>query len=98
MNVELPSSGCNVINSSTTFYNYSSDSRTRETYVIYDGVAHLQASQTNQYGYTYSGTCLHTGDLVYHPELQVQFPIYSLFIVVLLTVLVYRVMIKRLLP
>lgn len=98
MNVELPSSGCNIINSSTSFYNYSSDAHTRESYVIYEGVAYLQSTQTNQYGYTYSGDCLNTGDLVYKPELQIEFSIYSVLIIVLLIVLIYRVMIKRLLP
>lgn len=98
MNVELPSTGCNVINSSTSFYNYSPDSKTRETYVIYEGVAHLQSSSYNQYGYSYTGTCVHTGDFVYKPELQVIFPFYAFILAVILFILVYRVMIKRLLP
>lgn len=68
MNVELPDTGCNIINSSTSFYNYSPDRLTRKTYIIYDGSAILQAESYNQYGYSYSGTCLTTGDLVYKPE------------------------------
>lgn len=80
MNVELPTTGCNVINSSTTFYNYSNDSRTRETYIIYDGQAKLQSSSYNQYGYTYSGDCLSTGDLIYKPEIKIYFEFISLFI------------------
>lgn len=75
MNVELPSTGCNIINSSTTFYNYSADGRTRESYVIYEGKAFLQSSTYNQYGYTYTGTCLDTGDLVFKPEVGVYFPV-----------------------
>lgn len=70
MNVELPSEGCNIINSATTFYNYSADSRTRDTYIIYDGKAIKQSSSYNQYGYTYTGECLNTGDLVYKPEVK----------------------------
>lgn len=98
MDVELPSYGCNIINSSTTFYNYSNNNRTRETYIIYDGVAHLQATQTNQTGYNYTGTCLNTGDLVYKPELDVYFPVISFCVVCFILLMIYRIFIKRLLP
>lgn len=70
MNVELPSTGCNIIGSATTFYNYSPDSKTRDTYIIYDGKAIKQSTSYNQYGYSYSGDCLNTGDLVYRPEVK----------------------------
>lgn len=98
MNVELPSTGCNIINSATSFYNYSSDSRTREAYIIYDGKAIKQSSTYNQYGYTYSGDCLRTGDLQYKPELTVYFPILSFCIICFLTVIIYKIFIKRLMP
>lgn len=98
MDVVLPATGCNIINSSTTFYNYSTDGRTRETYVIYDGKAILQSTNTSQYGYTYSGDCLSTGDLVYKPELDVYFPVISFCIVCFITLMIYRIFIKRLLP
>lgn len=98
MEVELPSTGCNIITSSTSFYNYSTDGRTRDTYYIYEGVAHLQSSTYNQYGYTYTGTCLQTGDLVYKPELLVYYPVMSLFIFLLILSIIYNVIIKRLLP
>ena len=68
MDIELPTTGCNILQSSTTFYHYSSDNLTRETYIIFDGVAHLQRTETTQYPYAHSGTCLTTGDLVYKPE------------------------------
>lgn len=70
MDVELPSTGCNIINSSTTFYNYSPDSKTRDTYVIFEGKAIKQSSSYNQSGYNYTGECLNTGDLVYRPEIK----------------------------
>ena len=70
MNVELPTTGCNILISDNSFYNYSTDARTRDRYYIYEGVAHLQSSDYSQYGYTYSGTCLNTGDLVYKPEIK----------------------------
>lgn len=98
MNVELPTTGCNIINSSTTFYNYSSDSRTRDSYVIYEGVAHKQSSTYNQYGYTYTGDCLSTGDLVFKPELGVYFPVISFSVICFILILIYNIIIKRLLP
>lgn len=98
MNVELPSTGCNILISATSFYNYSSDSHTREQYYIYDGVAHLQSSNYSQYGYTYTGDCLSTGDLVYKPELQVYFPVLQFILTCFILLIVYRVIIKRLLP
>lgn len=73
MYIELPSTGCNVIQNATTFYNYSPDSRTRQTWVIYDGQAIKQAETYSQYGYTYTGDCLTTGDLQYKPEVRVYF-------------------------
>lgn len=98
MNVSLPDTGCNIINSSTTFYNYSPDSRTRNYYVIYDGEAYLQSSTYNQYGYTYSGDCLVTGDLKYKPELDVYFPVLSFCLICSILLFIYHVFIKRLLP
>lgn len=70
MNVELPTEGCNIINSSTSFYNYSTDGRTRDTYIMYDGQAIKQSTSYNQYGYNYTGECLNTGDLIYRPEVK----------------------------
>lgn len=98
MDVVLPETGCNIINSSTSFYNYSSDGRTRAYYVIYDGKAFLQSTNTSQYGYTYSGDCLVTGDLVYKPELDVYFPIISFCLVCAILLFIYHLFIKRLLP
>ena len=95
MNVELPTTGCNIINSSTSFYNYSSDSRTRENYVIYEGKAILQSSTYNQYGYSYTGTCLHTGDLVYKPELQIYFPLLSFTLISFTFYLAYKIILWR---
>lgn len=95
MNVELPSTGCNIINSSTSFYNYSTDSKTRETYVIYDGKAILQSSNYNQYGYTYSGDCLVTGDMVYRPELSIYFQFISGVIIGATLYLIYKIMLER---
>lgn len=97
MNVELPDTGCNIINSSSSFYNYSPDNRTRESYVIYEGKILLQNSTYNPNGYSYSGTCLTTGDLVYRPELKgVWFPIVGLIVILFIYRFVFRLFRGRL--
>lgn len=90
MNVDLPNTGCNIISSSSSFYNYHSDGRTRDTYIIYENQAILQNTSTSQYGYTYSGDCLTTGDLVYKPELQVYFQFFSVILCGLIAVLLWK--------
>lgn len=95
MNVELPSNGCNILISSSSFYNYSPDGRTRETYYIYDGKAFLRESTYNQYGYSYTGTCLYTGDLIYKPELQVYMPVISFILICLAILLAYKIVLWR---
>ena len=98
MDVELPTTGCNILIASDSFYNYSADSRTRKRYYIYDGQAHLQATDTSSYGYTYTGTCLSTGDLVYKPELTIYYQFISMVLCLTIGFLLYRVIIRRLLP
>ena len=98
MDVELPSTGCNILTGSTSFYNYNSNNTVRDVYYIYEGVAHKQSSSYNQYGYTYTGDCLITGDLVYKPELQVFFPLAQFCLICFIILMIYRIFIKRLLP
>lgn len=98
MDVILPDVGCNILISATSFYNYSTDLRTRDQYYIYEGVAHKQSSSYNQYGYTYTGDCLTTGDLVYKPEMEVFFPVLQFCLICFILILVYRIFLKRLLP
>lgn len=98
MDVQLPSTGCNILLSSTSFYNYSPDRRTRRRYYIFEDTAHLESESYSQYGYDYTGTCLHTGDLKYRPELQIYFPFLAALILLFGLFVVYRVIIKRLLP
>lgn len=92
MDVTLPNTGCNILISESSFYNYSPDSRTRERYYIYEGKAYRQSTDYSQYGYTYTGTCLNTGDLVYKPELKVYFEIISIVIFYLIVRLVFRLL------
>lgn len=96
MYVELPSTGCNVIQSSTTFYNYSPDSKTRQTFVLIDGNIYKQSESYNQYGYTYTGTCLSTGDLVYKPELKIYFEAIAFSLCIFLGWLLFHLIIRRL--
>lgn len=98
MEVELPSSGCNILTSATSFTNFSSDGRTRTNYYIYDGHAFKTSETYNQYGYTYTGDCLTTGSLVYRPELKIEFQALSICLFALCIFLIYKTIIKRLLP
>lgn len=98
MDVELPSSGCNILTGANSFYNYSLDGRTRQTFAIYEGQVKMVSETYNQYGYTYTGTCLSTGDLVYKPELKIYFSFISAIIFIFSLYLIYRVIFKRLLP
>lgn len=96
MYVELPSTGCNIIQSATSFYNYSPDSKTRQTFVLVDGIAYKQSETYNQYGYTYTGTCLNTGDLVYKPEFKIYFEAIAFSVCLVLGILLYNLIFKRL--
>lgn len=93
MNVELPTSGCNIINSATSFYNYSTDLRTRTTYIIYDGKAIKQAENYSQYGYSYTGDCLSTGDLVYKPEVKdFWMPHMAIFAFIVIAIMIFKLL------
>ena len=95
MDVVLPETGCNIINSSTSFYNYSPDGRTRKSYIIYDGKAILQSTSTIQYGYTYTGDCLTTGDLIYKPEIEIYFPVIAFILICAAILLAYKIVLWR---
>lgn len=96
MDVELPDTGCNIIRNSESFYNYSDDRTVRDTYYIYEGKAVLESTSINQYGYTYTGQCISTGDLVYKPELkEVFFPLVSIVLSLLLYYGAYKLMLSH---
>lgn len=96
MYVELPAAGCNIVNSATTIYNYSPDSHTRTTYVLIDGKLYKQSESYSQMGYTYSGTCLSTGDLQYRPEIKIYFEAISFALCFIIGWLLFRLIIRRL--
>lgn len=92
MNVELPNTGCNILYSADTIYNYSDNNHTRSEYSIYSGEIFLRNTSTSTYGYNVTGTCLNTGDLVYKPEVKVYFEIISVIIFYLIVRLVFRLL------
>lgn len=94
MNVEMPA-GCNIINSASSFYNYSNSNRTRRLYYIYDGEAIMASESTSTNPYNYTGTCLSTGDIVYKPELRIYLPVISFCIICAAMALAYWVVIRR---
>lgn len=95
MNVELPTTGCNIINSSTSFYNYTNNNRTRTLYYIYDGKAIKSSETTNTYGWDVTGTCLNNGDIIYKPELKIYFPLISFCVVCAAFLLAYKIVLWR---
>lgn len=89
MDITLPD-GCNIINSDRSFYNYTNSNRTRSLYYIYDGKPYLASTTTAASPYTYTGSCLQTGDLVYKPELAVFFALGSIGLCCLIAVLLWK--------
>ena len=55
----------------------------------------MQSETYNQYGYTYSGSCLHTGDLVYKPELTFYFNLAGFVLVAFLLILISRLFVRK---
>lgn len=96
MNIDLPVEGCNILTSDNSLYNYSADGHTRTHYVIYDGKLVKESEQYSQYGYSYTGTCLSTGDLVYKPELRINFEIYSLAVLLVVGYLLFSFILEKL--
>lgn len=95
MYIELPVEGCNILSSDSSLYNYSADGHSRTHYVIYDGKLLKESEQTSQYGYDHTGTCLSTGDLVYKPELRIDFEMYSLAVLFLVGYLLFSFIIEK---
>lgn len=95
MNVELPNTGCNILDGDSVVYNYSTDGHTRTKYTIYEGVAQMSSTSTSSYGYTYSGTCLVTGDLVYKPETEVYFTFIAGMMIGVALYIIYKIILER---
>lgn len=98
MEIELPS-GCNIINSASSFLNYTNNNRTRALYYIVDGQVFKSSETYSNVGFDYSGTCLSTGDLIYKPEYSdFWLPFTSIVAFVFILGLIYHIIIRRLLP
>lgn len=94
MEIDLPNTGCNVFYG-TYIDNYTNNTRTR--YYINDGELIANNSQYYNYNPTPTGAvCIDT--LTYHSELPIYFELASIAIVALAFWLIYRVIVKRLLP
>lgn len=96
MQVEgIPTNGCLYLNSSTTFTHYLNGTAT--SYVIMNDKA--IKTRTSSYSTMPTGyQCVEAQSLTYKPELEVYFPIISFCIILLLTSLIYKMIIKRLMP
>lgn len=79
MNVELPSTGCNISQSAGYIDNYYNNTRTR--YVV-DNNRLVRVYQTTYTSQPTGYTCLRTGDLTYNPEISVYFQIIACIAVV----------------
>lgn len=94
MTIDLPSNGCNVFYG-TYLDNYYSGIRTR--YYFNNNI--LVESSHASYTVTPTGVhCVTTGDLLYNPEAEIYFSAISLAVVVLAAILLYKIIVKRLLP
>lgn len=88
MVVDLPSDGCNILQSSDLLYNYSDNNQNRREYVIYENTLVLRGTTSSSYGFTHNGTCI--SSLIYKPELKVWFPIISFVIFFGIVIFVFR--------
>lgn len=97
MEVELPSTGCNIFYG-TYVDNYYNNTRTR--YYIHEGKLIKNNTSTSSYNTTPSGAyCLTSADkLLYRPQDSVYFPFFALAMCLVVFVILYKLFIKRLLP
>lgn len=94
MDIQLPSGGCSIYYGS---YIDHYQNNTRRRYYINNEKLILNSSST--YTSMPSGySCVSQGDLKYKPENQIWFSALSLALVLLAMSLVYKIIIKRLLP
>lgn len=97
MEIDLPSTGCNVFYG-TYLDNYTGNTRTR--YYVHEGVLIKNNTSTTSYNQTPSGAyCLTSADtLKYRPQDTVYFPVIALAMCSFVFVILYKIIIKRLLP
>lgn len=93
MEVELPSTGCNIMSSYNTVDNYFNGTRIR--YYIYDG-KFIRSSSSSYSRLPDNSYCLRSGDLVYKPEIPVYFSFMSFCIISFAGILLFNIVIKKL--
>lgn len=94
MDVELPSTGCNISSSSGYIDNYSGNIRTR--YLVNENKL-VKVYSTSYSNRPSDYICLSTGDLVYKPELAIYFQFISAIMILIATVILLKITIGRLL-
>ena len=93
MNIDLPSTGCNVLESADTIVNYSADGAIRSTYTIKNAQLYLSSVETGEYIPT--GTCLSTGDLEWEPQYKIAAELVSIFVVAFIFWFIYHITLRR---
>lgn len=98
MEIQLPQEGCNIFYGSYV-NNFTNDGRTVRRYYINENKLILSTTNTSQYSQLPSGYhCLSSNELIYKPEFDVYFPFLAGCLCVLVWIIIYKVIIKRLLP
>lgn len=93
MDIELPTQGCNIVYGNYVD-NYRNNVRTRY-YIINQK---LVQNSTSSYSSLPTGYSCYSGKLEYSPELKIYLPFLSLALITLVMVLIYKIILKRLVP
>lgn len=94
MEIQLPSNGCNIYYG--TYIDHYYNGVRRRYYINNDK---LVLSNSSSYNTLPSGyTCVATGDITYKPENQIWFSALSFALCAFAFILIYKIIIKRLLP
>lgn len=93
MEIEIPSGGCFVAGSATSFTHYLNGQRT--TYYLNENQL-IRGSSTSSSNVPSGVYCLQQGDLVYKPELEIYYQFMSLILIGAALVLIWDLIIKNL--
>lgn len=94
MEIKLPTVGCNILTSSSSFYNYSPDNFTRSTYYIIENKYFLSSISTATYNpYVYTGDCV--SSIPYKPEYEFWFSLGGCLIVFVAFWLIFHMIFRK---
>lgn len=97
---QILSASCNVLSGSNTITSYSNSNRTRKTWIRSGSSWYLYQTSTNNNGYNLDGyNCFDVSTLTY--EYDYIYPVYefiSFCLIGFALILIYKVIIRRLLP